>query len=86
MEAGRILGSHLAKKKVFGGIHYPNPLFKAQPFEGATTIPSDVSDYCKYANDNLSLPMYPEMTGDHVRRIAESVRTFAGGSDCKCLN
>ena len=70
--------SHLAKNNIYGGIHYPNPLFKAQPFQGATTIPRDLPICSKYANEILSLPMYPEMTRDQVRRIAECVRQFAG--------
>lgn len=70
--------SHLAKHKIFAGIHYPNPLFKAQPFEGCTTIPWDLPVCSKYANEIISLPMYPEMTLDQVRRVAECVRQFSG--------
>jgi dTDP-4-amino-4,6-dideoxygalactose transaminase len=72
--------AHLAKNKIYGGIHYPNPLFRAQPFQGATTIPWDLPVCSKYADEILSLPMYPEMTREHVRRIAESLRQFTGAA------
>lgn len=72
--------ARLAKNKILGGIHYPNPLFKSQPFQGAPTIPWDLPVCSKYANEILSLPMYPEMTRDHVRRVAENVRQFDGAA------
>ena len=77
---GDCLLRHLAKNKIFGGIYYPNRLFKFQPFNGATTILSDLSVCRKYVDEILSLPMYPEMTRDRVRSIAESVRPFAGAA------
>lgn len=72
--------SHLAKQKIFGGIHYPNPLFKAQPLIGSTTIPWDLPVCTRFAGEILSLPMYPEMTRDQVRRIGESIRNFTGAA------
>lgn len=72
--------AHLAKNKIYGGIHYPNPLFRAQPFEGATTIPWDLPVCSRFADEILSLPMYPEMTRGHVARIAECVRQFSGAA------
>jgi dTDP-4-amino-4,6-dideoxygalactose transaminase len=74
------LMSHLAKHKIYAGIHYPNPLFKAQPFLGSTTIPWELPVCSKYANEILSLPMYPEMTREHVRRVSECVRQFSGAA------
>jgi dTDP-4-amino-4,6-dideoxygalactose transaminase len=68
--------AHLAQHKIYGGVHYPNPLFKAQPFLGATTIPWDLPLCSQYAQEILSLPMYPEMTEDHVARVAQAVRQF----------
>jgi dTDP-4-amino-4,6-dideoxygalactose transaminase len=74
------LMSHLAKHKIYAGIHYPNPLFKAQTFLGSTTIPWELPVCSKYANEILSLPMYPEMTREHVRRVSECVRQFSGAA------
>lgn len=70
--------THLAKHKILAGVHYPNPLFRAEPFVGATTIPWELPVCSRFANEILSLPMYPEMTRDQVRRIAQRVRQFAG--------
>lgn len=69
--------SHLAHNKIYGGIHYPNPLFKAQPFLGTTTIPWDLPLCSQYAREILSLPMYPEMTEEHVDRVAMAIRQFS---------
>jgi dTDP-4-amino-4,6-dideoxygalactose transaminase len=69
--------AHLAQNKIYGGIHYPIPLFKAQPFQGATTIPWDLPICSKYANEIFSLPMYPEMTRQTVARVANCIRELA---------
>lgn len=68
--------AHLAQNNIFGGIHYPNPLFKAQPFLGATTIPWDLPLCSQYAQEILSLPMYPEMNEEQVQRVAQAIRQF----------
>jgi len=70
----------LASHKIFAGIHYPNPLFTAQPFSGARTVPWELPVCSRYATEILSLPMYPEMTHDQVLRVAECVRQFASAT------
>jgi dTDP-4-amino-4,6-dideoxygalactose transaminase len=69
---------HLAMNKVYAGIHYPNPLFTAQPFEGARTYPEGIPYCTQYAKEILSLPMYPEMTREQVSRVGDAIRSFAG--------
>jgi dTDP-4-amino-4,6-dideoxygalactose transaminase len=68
---------HLASRNIYGGIHYPNPLHTAQPFLNSTTLPWDLPTCSQFAKQILSLPMYPEMTHDHVARVAGAVRQFA---------
>jgi dTDP-4-amino-4,6-dideoxygalactose transaminase len=70
------LMTHLASQKIFCGIHYPNPLPTAAPFANSTTIPWELPVCTKFASEIVSLPMYPEMTREHVDRIAEAVRSF----------
>ncbi|TWU34936.1 DegT/DnrJ/EryC1/StrS family aminotransferase [Novipirellula artificiosorum] len=66
----------LAEKGIAAGIHYPNPLCTAQPFEDSPTIPMGLP-VCKLAADEIvSLPMYPEMTRDQVSRVADAVAAF----------
>lgn len=69
--------SYLAQDNIFGGIHYPNPLFTAQPFAGSQTLPFELPICSRYAKEILSLPMYPEMTREHVERIARRIRQFS---------
>ena len=68
---------HLADNGIACGIHYPNPLFKAKPFEDSVTIPMDLPVCSQLANEIFSLPMYPEMTRQQVSRIGDSIRSFS---------
>jgi dTDP-4-amino-4,6-dideoxygalactose transaminase len=71
---------YMAGHKIFGGIHYPHPLSTAQPFGDARTVPWELPVCTRYAKEILSLPMYPEMTPDHVGRVADCIRQFAAAS------
>jgi len=66
----------LAEQKIFAGVHYPNPLHKAQPFVDSPTVPLDLPVCSKVADEIVSLPMYPEMTRDQVSRVAQAVGDF----------
>jgi dTDP-4-amino-4,6-dideoxygalactose transaminase len=68
--------SSLAAKNIFCGIHYPNPLFTAQPFQNAPTIPMGLPVCSQIAKEIVSLPMYPEMTREQVSRVSDSVIEF----------
>ncbi|MCA9218244.1 MAG: DegT/DnrJ/EryC1/StrS family aminotransferase [Planctomycetales bacterium] len=63
----------LAKAGIFCGIHYPNPLNRAQPFEAARTVPSGLPVCDRISKEIMSLPMYPEMTDEQIVRVAESL-------------
>lgn len=71
------LMKHLAERNIQCGIHYPNPLFRAKPFHGSVTIPLDLPVCSQLASEIVSLPMYPEMTRDHVSRVGEAIREFS---------
>jgi len=71
------LMQHLANKKIYCGVHYPNPLSTAAPFVDCPTIPWELPVCSRYAQEIVSLPMYPEMTQDIVARVASAVREFA---------
>lgn len=68
----------LAEQKVFCGIHYPNPLSTAQPFTDSPTVPSGLPVCTQIASEIVSMPMYPEMTREHVARVAQGVKDFLG--------
>ncbi|MCC7335273.1 MAG: DegT/DnrJ/EryC1/StrS family aminotransferase [Pirellulaceae bacterium] len=66
----------LAGRKIFCGIHYPNPLPTAQPFSAARTIPENVPVCTQLSGEILSLPMYPEMTREQVATVAAAAEEF----------
>lgn len=68
----------LAEKQIFCGIHYPNPLNTAQPFQNVTTLPLDLPVCERLSKEIVSLPMYPEMTREHVELIGSALREFVG--------
>ena len=63
----------MANDNVFGGIHYPNPLVQAKPFMDSACFPMGLPVVSKYAEEIMSLPMYPEMTQEHVQMVADSL-------------
>ena len=67
----------LAQRKIYCGIHYPNPLPTAQPFADARTVPENVPVCTRLSNEILSLPMYPEMTRKQVAAVASAVEEFS---------
>ncbi|MEZ6091531.1 MAG: DegT/DnrJ/EryC1/StrS family aminotransferase [Pirellulaceae bacterium] len=67
----------LAGKNIFCGIHYPHPLALAEPFKNAATFPQGLPVCTQAAAEILSLPMYPEMTREHVAMVADAIREFA---------
>lgn len=66
----------LAERNICCGVHYPNPLCTAQPFEDAPTLPLGLPVCSKLADEIISLPMYPEMTRNQVSRVAEAIGDF----------
>jgi dTDP-4-amino-4,6-dideoxygalactose transaminase len=70
------LAKHLETRGVSTGLHYPVPLHLQPAFErygrGRGSLP--VTEAA--AETVLSLPMYPELTDENVRRVADAVREF----------
>jgi len=70
------LKKHLAERGIATVLNYPKalPFYPAYDYLGHQ--PADFPD--AYANQSriLSLPIYPEMTGEQVRYIAETIADF----------
>lgn len=66
----------LASKGIATGIHYPNPLCTAQPFEDSATFPNGLPVCKAVADEIVSLPIYPEMTRDQVSQVSDAVAAF----------
>lgn len=71
------LAEHLNKNGIEAGVHYPVPIH-LQPiykqlygFKGGEFPVSEA-----LANEMISLPMFPDMNRDEVKRVSEEVRDF----------
>jgi len=71
------LRDFLRERDVAAGVHYPKalPFLKAYSRLGHT--PDDFPNAYAMTSEVLSLPMYPELTGEAVAHVAGTVRLFA---------
>jgi len=69
----------LAEQGIGYGIHYPVPvhLQEAYSFLGLSEGAFPVAERC--AKEIVSLPMFPELTGDQIHFVADSIRSFYRG-------
>lgn len=58
------------------GIHYPIPIHLQSAYEFLRHKAGDFPEAEKQAKSLLSLPMFPELTGEQIARVAESVLSF----------
>jgi dTDP-4-amino-4,6-dideoxygalactose transaminase len=54
-------------------IHYPVPIHKQPAYAGALTGRGGLPRTERAANEILSLPMFPELTDDQVRSVAQQI-------------
>jgi len=67
---------HLAKSGIGTGIHYPVPLHLQEAYRHLQ-YPLGSFPVCeRVASEILSLPMYPQLRADHIRRVVSEVATF----------
>ena len=64
----------LKAEQIYCGIHYPVPvhLTKAYRFLNLTKGSFPVAE--KIADEELSLPMFPELTNDQIRHVADTLK------------
>lgn len=70
------LSKHLNDKGVQTGLHYPQPLHMTKAYEHLGYKPGDFPVAKKYADEILSIPMYPEMTDEMVHYVCENIKGF----------
>jgi len=70
------LQEFLSGKGISTGVHYPIPLplQKAFDFLGYRAGQFPVSE--KLSRETLSLPIFPEITGVEIQRVADAMRAF----------
>jgi dTDP-4-amino-4,6-dideoxygalactose transaminase len=68
------LAKHLNGLGIHTGFHYPVPVHLQQAYADLGGKSGDYPESERTANEQLSLPMYPEMPESDVRKVCEAVR------------
>jgi dTDP-4-amino-4,6-dideoxygalactose transaminase len=63
---------HLRAHAIDAAVHYPVPAHRQPPYRGLRGVELPVTE--RYADEVLSLPIYPELGVDRVARVADLVR------------
>lgn len=74
------LMNHLKEQGVGTIIHYPVPIHLQEAYRDAGWKPGDFPITEKYAGEILSLPMFPNLTVEQVRYVADCIRRFFGAA------
>ena len=70
------LAAQLKSDGVFTGLHYPLPVHRQQCYRGWGYRPGSLPITERLADTILSLPMFPGLSDDQQRRVAEAVGAF----------
>ena len=70
------LQQYLKAAGVATGLHYPIPVHLQQAYAALGHKPGDFPVSEQLAAQGLSLPMYPELTDEQVRYVADKIREF----------
>jgi dTDP-4-amino-4,6-dideoxygalactose transaminase len=71
---------YLQANGVGAGVHYPIPLHMQPAYEHLGAQPDDLPASWTAAQEILSLPMYPELTEEQIRKVADTLREALDGA------
>lgn len=74
------LMEHLKKAGIGSGIHYPIPLHLQKAYEGLNYRKGEFPVTERAAERIVSLPMFPQLTKEQQKRVADEVSRFLGTS------
>lgn len=72
------LAQHLADRGISTGIYYPVPLHLQPCYKDLGYKKGDLPVSERLADEAISLPMYPELKQDDLKRVVSAVRDFFG--------
>lgn len=67
---------HLQSAGVSAAIHYPIPIHLQTAYQDLNYKQGDFPITEKYANEIISLPMFPEMGSEQMKYVADTIRSF----------
>jgi dTDP-4-amino-4,6-dideoxygalactose transaminase len=70
------LRRHLEEAGIQTGIHYPKPIHLQEAYANTGCRMGDFPHAERLAPRILSLPMFPELTDDQIRRVVDAIRAF----------
>ncbi|MCP4626867.1 MAG: DegT/DnrJ/EryC1/StrS family aminotransferase [bacterium] len=70
------LGVFLKERGVATGIHYPVPIHLHQAYQDLGYAKGDFPITEQYADEILSLPMYPELTRGQIDHVCQTIKDF----------
>jgi dTDP-4-amino-4,6-dideoxygalactose transaminase len=68
--------SRLAEKDISCGIHYPVPIHMQKAYTGTAWSKGTFPLTEKYANEQLSLPMFPELTEEQIKFVVDELKAI----------
>ena len=74
------LRAHLTEQKIGTEIYYPVPLHLQECFEYLGTKPGTLPHTEAASLETIALPIFPDLTQDQLRHVAEQVVNFVGGN------
>jgi dTDP-4-amino-4,6-dideoxygalactose transaminase len=72
------LREHLTEQKIFTGIHYPIPIHFQPAYKDLEYKFGDFPITEVYADQIISLPMYPELPREWIGYVADTIKSKAG--------
>ncbi len=69
---------HLNSKGIQTGIHYPTPIHLQEAYAQLGYKKGSFPIAEKYADEILSLPMYPELEEEQIKTVAQRIKEFLG--------
>lgn len=70
------LQAYLQSKGISTGIHYPIPIHLQEAYQSLEYKRGDFPVTEKYANEILSLPMFPELTFEQIKYVVQEIKNF----------